>query len=210
MGFDESENKSQAQPTSPTSVASATETTPATAMPPPSKHHVRCWGFLVNMKRLSLFLLVLQNTANVLTIKHSRVGVRGPAYLPTTAVAVAEVVKIAVCVAVIFAQQGFHPGRLARVLWRYTVGNPRDALKVAVPAGLYAVQNNLLYVAVQNLSPGVFQVTYQPVTIRDSAEHTQREIAALPHSLDRGRSLLHCRRVLLLLFWRYWHTGSRS
>ena len=131
-------------------------------MPPPaSKHHVRCWGMLINMKRLSLFLLVLQNTANVLTIKHSRVGVRGPAYLATTAVAVAEVVKIAVCCVVIFFQQGGSLARLARVLHYYTLGNPKDALKVAVPAGLYAVQNNLLYVAVQNLTPGVFQVTYQ-------------------------------------------------
>jgi solute carrier family 35 (UDP-sugar transporter), member A1/2/3 len=38
---------------------------------------------------------------------------------------------------------------------------PLDALKIAVPALLYLVQNTLLYVALSNLSAPLFQVTYQ-------------------------------------------------
>jgi UDP-sugar transporter A1/2/3 len=38
---------------------------------------------------------------------------------------------------------------------------PKDALKILVPALLYLVQNSLLYVALSNLTAPIFQVTYQ-------------------------------------------------
>ena len=38
---------------------------------------------------------------------------------------------------------------------------PLDALKIAVPALLYLIQNSLLYVAISNLAAPLFQVTYQ-------------------------------------------------
>lgn len=41
------------------------------------------------------------------------------------------------------------------------IDRPLDALKIAVPALLYLVQNTLLYVALSNLSAPLFQVTYQ-------------------------------------------------
>jgi UDP-sugar transporter A1/2/3 len=110
---------------------------------------------------ISLSLLVLQNTANVLIMKQSRLTVTDP-YLPTVAVAVTQCVKLFMCFGVIYCNEG---GRslagLCRVVRANTLDAPRDALKVAVPAFVYTVQSNLIYVAVQNLSPGVFECTYQ-------------------------------------------------
>jgi UDP-sugar transporter A1/2/3 len=39
--------------------------------------------------------------------------------------------------------------------------NKRDTLLMGVPAGLYAFQNNLLFVALSNLDSSIFQVIYQ-------------------------------------------------
>ena len=38
------------------------------------------------------------------------------------------------------------------------IKKPVDTLKVAVPAFIYTVQNNLLYVSISNLPAAVFQV----------------------------------------------------
>lgn len=36
-----------------------------------------------------------------------------------------------------------------------------DTLKLAVPSGLYAIQNNLIFVALSNLNAATYQVSYQ-------------------------------------------------
>jgi len=51
-------------------------------------------------------------------------------------------------------------GALAQVR-EVIVLRPVDSLKVALPAGLYALQNNLVFFGVSNLSVPVFQVTNQ-------------------------------------------------
>ena len=51
-------------------------------------------------------------------------------------------------------------GALAQV-HEVIVLRPVDSLKVALPAGLYALQNNLVFFGVSNLSVPVFQVTNQ-------------------------------------------------
>ena len=40
------------------------------------------------------------------------------------------------------------------------IKKPVDTLKVAVPAFIYTVQNNLLYVSISNLPAAVFQVKH--------------------------------------------------
>ncbi len=36
-----------------------------------------------------------------------------------------------------------------------------ELLKLAIPSGLYTIQNNLLYVALSNLDAATYQITYQ-------------------------------------------------
>lgn len=46
-------------------------------------------------------------------------------------------------------------------MFRAAFGDRMSFLKLAVPAGLYAVQNNLLFFALSNLESSVYQVVYQ-------------------------------------------------
>lgn len=39
--------------------------------------------------------------------------------------------------------------------------NPRESIKVLIPASLYAIQNNLAFFALNNLDPATYQVAYQ-------------------------------------------------
>ena len=44
------------------------------------------------------------------------------------------------------------------------VFKPRETAKLIVPSGLYAMQNNLLYLALSNLDAATYQVSHQSVT----------------------------------------------
>lgn len=46
-------------------------------------------------------------------------------------------------------------------LHSFLIANFMDTLKVAVPSFIYVIQNNLLYLAVENLPAATFQVSYQ-------------------------------------------------
>ncbi|KAI9228307.1 MAG: nucleotide-sugar transporter-domain-containing protein [Piptocephalis tieghemiana] len=115
------------------------------------------WG--VPLKHLSLLTLVLQNSALVLLMRYSRT-VPGPAYIPATAVALTEALKLVTSLAIHLRDTYQMYGSLrAQHVWSEVFGG--DAWKVGVPAALYVLQNNLGYVAVSNLDAATFQVTYQ-------------------------------------------------
>jgi len=109
---------------------------------------------LISAKNVSLLALVLQQAALVLMIRYSR-AVGDNAYIISAAVVTAEVVKIV-------------------LNWslELTVGEKRttsvfsdlfstESVKLVVPALLYVIQNNLLFVALGNLSVPIYQVTNQ-------------------------------------------------
>ena len=81
----------------------------------------------------------------------------GNQYITTTAVVIAETMKMVVCMCIIWYQQ---PTTTAYVEFMYNslIVNWQDTLKLSVPAIVYALQNNLQYVAVSNLEAAVFQV----------------------------------------------------
>ena len=49
----------------------------------------------------------------------------------------------------------------AKAFLNEIVLKPRETAKLIVPSGLYALQNNLLYIALSNLDAATYQVTYQ-------------------------------------------------
>eukprot|EP00612_Vaucheria_litorea_P006193 CAMPEP_0171475720 /NCGR_PEP_ID=MMETSP0946-20130122/3161_1 /TAXON_ID=109269 /ORGANISM="Vaucheria litorea, Strain CCMP2940" /LENGTH=356 /DNA_ID=CAMNT_0012005841 /DNA_START=46 /DNA_END=1113 /DNA_ORIENTATION=- len=112
-----------------------------------------------NLKYASLGLLVLQNSSLVLLMSYSR-NQSGPMYLSSTAVALNEVVKVLVCLLVIFMTTGGWK-QLVRTLQIEIIQKPIEMAKLTVPSFLYMVQNNLLYEALSTLDPATYSVCYQ-------------------------------------------------
>ncbi|KAK7100677.1 hypothetical protein V1264_023586 [Littorina saxatilis] len=109
-------------------------------------------------KSASLGALVLQTSVLALTIRYSRTEtVEGPRYLTSTAVVTSELVKLVACLYMVFYTS-------TRKTWeaiREDLFDVKEAVKTAVPSGLYTLQNNLQFIAVSHLDAATFQVTYQ-------------------------------------------------
>ncbi|KAM9844687.1 solute carrier family 35 member A3b isoform 2-T2 [Aulostomus maculatus] len=114
------------------------------------------------LKYVSLGVLVLQTTSLVLTMRYSRtLKEDGPRYLASSAVVSAEMLKILVCTLLVFKENSFSVRAINQQLKEEIVSKPLGTLKLAIPAGIYTLQNNLLYVALSNLDAATYQVTYQ-------------------------------------------------
>ncbi|KAL1915886.1 uncharacterized protein VTP21DRAFT_6274 [Calcarisporiella thermophila] len=138
----------------------------------------------ISARQLSLVILTVQNASLALMMRYSRIVQRPdqPMYLASTAVFLTEVVKIVACLAVLFYQQR----TISRFLstWnREILKRPTETMKMMIPAGLYALQNNLLYVAISNLETATFQVTYQ-LKILSTAVFS---VVLLGRSISRGK-----------------------
>lgn len=118
-------------------------------------------SFAHAMKMFSLVFLVAQTTSLVLMMRYTRTRSHDrPLYVSSSAVVVVEMTKLVVCIIVVLVQEGSVSHGL-KSIHRNLFGNPLDSLKLAVPAGLYAMQNNLLYLALSHLESSTFQVVYQ-------------------------------------------------
>ncbi len=118
------------------------------------------------MKRLALLLLTLQNVSVVLLSRYVR-SRPGDMFISSTAVLMSEAVKLAVCLALIFfTEEGAKVRGFLENLRANLFTDWRDNLLIGVPGIIYAVQNNLIYIAVSHLNASVFQVRF------DSACHT--------------------------------------
>ncbi|XP_062285173.1 solute carrier family 35 member A3b [Scomber scombrus] len=114
------------------------------------------------LKYMSLGVLVLQTTSLVLTMRYSRtLKEDGPRYLASSAVVSAEVLKILTCTLLVLSENNFSLRAMNQLLKEEIVNKPVETMKLAVPAGIYTLQNNLLYVALSNLDAATYQVTYQ-------------------------------------------------
>ncbi|XP_028653361.2 CMP-sialic acid transporter [Erpetoichthys calabaricus] len=81
-------------------------------------------------------------------------------YFSTTAVCITEVIKLFLSV-IILAKETSSLGRLVASLRENVCGNPKELLKLSIPSVVYAVQNNMAFLALSNLDAAVYQVTYQ-------------------------------------------------
>ncbi|GMH81271.1 hypothetical protein TrVE_jg8700 [Triparma verrucosa] len=130
-----------------------------------------------------LSLMVVQNCAVVLLGRYSQAGVAAEdKFSVKTLVALTEAMKLFACVILIGIDniRELNPSRsdsylpdmpLYRLitLMPSAVGteiskilaNPKNSMAVSPPAALYLFQNNILYLALENLSAPVFQVCYQ-------------------------------------------------
>ncbi|XP_076345135.1 CMP-sialic acid transporter-like isoform X2 [Tachypleus tridentatus] len=95
---------------------------------------------------------------NLLT-SYVRQMTQGPLYFPTTLVFLAELVKLSVSVVMLFRSCAWSVRRLKVLFGKEILNKPKEFMKLAIPAGLYAIQNNLVQVALSNLDPATYQVT---------------------------------------------------
>jgi UDP-sugar transporter A1/2/3 len=111
-----------------------------------------------NFKLFLLLLMVLQNSSTVLVGRYTRTVPAEELYEVNHLILVSEVGKFLLSSALEFYTTN---GNLLQSLQVHVFQKPVDALKILVPALLYLLQNNLLYVALGNLTAPIFQVTYQ-------------------------------------------------
>uniref|UniRef100_A0A915L2Q6 Uncharacterized protein n=1 Tax=Romanomermis culicivorax TaxID=13658 RepID=A0A915L2Q6_ROMCU len=92
---------------------------------------------------------------SVLLIRYSKTRTIKEQYLSTSAVFFTEIVKMFACLIVICMQEGSLM-KCLNMVFDQIVKQPIDTIKVCVPAMIYTIQNNLLYVAVSNLDAATF------------------------------------------------------
>ncbi|UJR22806.1 hypothetical protein I4U23_025836 [Adineta vaga] len=109
---------------------------------------------------ISLIALVLQNTSLVLVLRYSRT-VKTEKYLSSTAIVTAEAIKGLLSVLLVWWENGCSINRFFRVVHDEIYSKPYETSKLAIPSGIYAVQNNLLFIALSYLNAATYQVTYQ-------------------------------------------------
>uniref|UniRef100_G3TRP5 Solute carrier family 35 member A1 n=1 Tax=Loxodonta africana TaxID=9785 RepID=G3TRP5_LOXAF len=81
-------------------------------------------------------------------------------YFSTTAVCITEVIKLLLSVGILAKETG-SLGRFKTSLRDNVLGSPKELMKLSVPSLVYAVQNNMAFLALSNLDAAVYQVTYQ-------------------------------------------------
>ena len=111
----------------------------------------------------SLAVLSVEHVVSVALGRYTQqrpvVGARAA---PSVAVLLGEIVKLVLSVTLELGHWGgLGAGATRAELTKATVGSPRDTLRLGVPALLWTLQNNIIYVALAMLEMVVFQCLYQ-------------------------------------------------
>ncbi|KAL5244575.1 hypothetical protein ACI65C_011985 [Semiaphis heraclei] len=112
------------------------------------------------LKVITLVTLTLQNAMVALSMRYARTR-PGDMFISSTAVVMAEVVKLSVCLVLVYRTESISWKHFISILNNTIIKQPIDTLKVCIPSLVYLVQNNLLYVSTSNLDAATYQVTYQ-------------------------------------------------
>lgn len=115
------------------------------------------------VKYVALAVLVLQNAALVLVMRSSQLSGSGAAYLPSTAVLLGELIKLVASMGFLLVEQSYNLSSTIDLVASSVSGRTfrQDFPSLCVPALLYLIQNNFVYVAAYNLEPAPFQLLFQ-------------------------------------------------
>lgn len=69
-----------------------------------------------------------------------------------------EVVKLLICLVVVYFEEGKSFTRFKNAINSNIVRQPIDTLKICVPSLIYVIQNNLLYLSASHLDAATYQV----------------------------------------------------
>jgi solute carrier family 35 (UDP-sugar transporter), member A1/2/3 len=114
------------------------------------------------IKYFCLVLLVAQTTSIVIVMRYSRTVKTSEQviYLSSTAVVSAEVMKLIACLFVVWMQADYSMTGTINQLNVEIFEKKVETLKLLIPAGLYTLQNNLLFVALSNLDVCYFLLLF--------------------------------------------------
>ncbi|CAF1244240.1 unnamed protein product [Adineta steineri] len=107
-----------------------------------------------------MYVFVCQTTSLVLLLRYSKT-VNSEKYLSSTAVVTAEFLKGIVCIFLVWLENDRSINRVILVINEEIYNKPHDTMRLARLSGLYAIQNNLLFIALSYLNTATYQVTYQ-------------------------------------------------
>ena len=129
-----------------------------------------------------LALIVVQNSSLILVTSYSRT--LRPAYLPSVAVFLGEVLKLIACEALLALELGSTRAAIRRT-GELLTDHGVETLKFGIPALCYTLQNNLWYYALSNLDPITAAVTSPgtPRRPRSSSGVEASSSAATPNTV---------------------------
>jgi len=111
------------------------------------------------MKHVSLFLLTLQNVTSILLLRYVRTTT-GPRFINSTAVFNSEIQKTVFSILLLFNEERNVITGL-KLIYNKIILQSKDTFKTGIPALLYTLQNNLLFISISNLDAATFQVCRQ-------------------------------------------------
>ncbi|XP_034383528.1 CMP-sialic acid transporter [Cyclopterus lumpus] len=113
----------------------------------------------VVFKMYCLTVMTVVAATYTVALRYTRI-ITSELYFSTTAVCLTEVIKLILSLGMLSKETGT-PVRLKNALVEHVLCSPKELLKLSVPSVVYAVQNNMAFVALSNLDAAVYQLTYQ-------------------------------------------------
>ncbi|KAL1775591.1 CMP-sialic acid transporter [Sigmodon hispidus] len=110
-------------------------------------------------KLYCLAVMTLVAAAYTVALRYTRTTAK-ELYFSTTAVCVTEVIKLLISVGLLAKETG-SLGRFKVSLSENILRSPKELAKLSVPSLVYAIQNNMAFLALSHLDAAVYQVTYQ-------------------------------------------------
>jgi len=113
------------------------------------------------MKHVSLVLLTLQNVASILLLRYVRTTT-GPRFINSTAVLNSEIQKTFLSILLLIYEER-NPISALKLIYDKVLCHTKETIKTGIPALLYTLQNNLLFISISNLDAATFQVIQEKI-----------------------------------------------